>query len=544
MLAPHSDGAEVDVMDTKPVGTIIGTKGRPNTPSEFNFWIPQSERSVAIGTIVKVNDGMSEAYGIVEDMASYTEIDDALMHQLSRGGDPETTSPNKEQTTIVCRARTLKQDMDRPFREGLVYYPTLGELNGLFNLEGCRIPFGVFENTDGLSVPVMVNESYITGFEGAHVNISGMSGLGTKTSAFLFLLSSIFAHSRGSVACVLFNIKSDDLLYLDETNPGMDAVDRDIYKICKIRPAGFKARIFAPTDILERGNSLREDIEVFRWGYAEIARYIPSILKAGDPDQKEKLDTAYYDLARMSSEKGLTSFFNILEFMRDELLLDGRGWTDLIHGTYKATWGKLYNQMKGFDSKYFGLLTKYDDEVVELPYDELEDRSVWVVDIQKLGFYPRKLVFEKVISELVSRLEAKTLGVDKLIIFMDELNKYAPPSHSTDIASLKSRLIDISARGRSVGLSLFGAEQFKSKVDANILGNISTDIYGKTKEAELMDPLYNKFSKELKEKMRRFKKDDKLLDHELFDAPVFVKMPRPPCMLGSDRMRIAREVVV
>jgi DNA helicase HerA-like ATPase len=501
------------------------------------------ERSVAIGTIVKVSDGIGEAFGIVEDMASYTEIDDVLMHQLSRGGDPEVTSPNKEQSTIVCRARTLKQDMDRPFREGLVSYPTLDELNGIFNLEDCRIPFGVFENTDGLSVPVMVNENYLLGYEGAHVNISGMSGLGTKTSAFLFLLSSIFAHSRDRVACVLFNIKSDDLLYLDEQSRELEPPDRDIYRTCGIEAAGFNSRFFAPTDILERGNSLREDIETFRWGYSEIAGYIPSILKAGDPDQKEKLDTAFFDLARMSSERGLTSFSDILEFMREELLLDSKGWTDLVRGTYKATWGKLYNQVKGLDTKYFGLLTKYDDEVVELPYNEFEDRSVWVVDIQKLGFYPRKLVFEKVISELVSRLEAKTLGVDRLIIFMDELNKYAPPSHSTDIASLKAKLIDISARGRSIGLSLFGAEQFKSKVDSNIIGNISTDIYGKTKEAELMDPLYNKFSKEVKEKIRKFKKEDKLLDHELFDAPVFVKMPRPPCMLGSDRMKIAKEVV-
>jgi DNA helicase HerA-like ATPase len=526
-----------------PIGTIVGTRGRPNTPSEFNFWIPVDEQSVSIGTIVKVSDDTSESFGIVEDMASYSEIDDVLMHQLSRGGDPRVTSPSKEQSTIVCRARILKQDMDRPLREGLVFYPSLEELSALFNLEDCHVPFGVFENTDGNRVPVLVNESYITGFEGAHVNISGMSGLGTKTSAFLFLLSSMFAHSRDSVACVLFNIKSDDLLYLDETSPSIDAADRSIYKTCGISPVGFKSRFFAPTDILERGNSLRDDIEVFRWGYAEIAGYIPSILKAGDPDQKEKLDTAFYDLARMTSERGLTSFFDILEFMREELLLDGKGWTDLVRGTYKATWGKLYNQMKGLDSKYLGLVTKYDDEVVELPYGELEDRSVWVVDIQKLGFYPRKLVFEKVISELVTRLEAKTLGVDKLIIFMDELNKYAPPSHSTEIASLKAKLIDISARGRSIGLSLFGAEQFKSRVDANIIGNISTDIYGKTKEAELMDPLYNKFSREVKEKMRRFKKWDKLLDHELFDAPVFVKMPRPPCMLGSDRIKIAKEVV-
>jgi len=527
----------------KPIGTIVGTQGRPNTPSEFNFWIPAEEKTISIGSIVKVEDGLRTVFGIVEDMESYLEIDNALMHQLSRGGDPEVRAPNKEQSTIVCRARVLKQNKDRPFREGLVLYPTSDELNAIFNVEGCRIPFGMFENTNGSKVPIMVNESYLLGYEGAHVNISGMSGLGTKTSAFLFLLSSIFAHSEDSVACILFNIKSDDLLYIDEANPNLDTGDRGVYKICNVHPGGFNARFFAPSDILERGNSLREDIEIFRWGYQEIVEYIPSVLKAGDQDQKEKLDTAFYELKIMAGDRGLTSFSDILEFMRNELLLDSKGWTDLVRGTYKATWGKLYNQVKGLDAKYCGLITGFDDEVVELPYDELKDRSVWVIDIQKLGFYPRKLVFEKVISEFVSRLESKRLKVSKLILFMDELNKYAPPSHSPDIASLKAKLIDISARGRSIGLTLFGAEQFKSKIDSNILGNVSTDIYGKTKEAELIDPLYNKFSKELREKIRRFKKEDKLLDHELFDAPVFARMPRPPCMLGSDRLRIAKEVV-
>lgn len=530
-------------MNMKPLGTIVGTKGRPNTPSEFYFWIHAEEKTVSIGSVVKAEVGASAAFGMVEDMVSYLEIDDPLMHQLSRGGDPQVKAPNKEQSTIVCRARILKQDKDRPLRDGLVTYPTADELNEIFNSEDSKIPFGMFKNTDGSNVSVRINEEYLLGYEGAHVNISGMSGLGTKTSAFLFLLSSIFTHSEESVACVLFNIKSDDLLYIDNANPGLNTSDRDIYRICNIRPEGFKARFFAPSDILQRGASLRENIEVFRWGYQEISEYIPSILKAGDPDQKEKLDTAFYDLKRMATERGITSFSDILLFMRDELLLESCGWTELVKGTYKATWGKLYNQMKGLDSKYCGLITGFDDEVVGLPYDELTDRTVWVVDIQKLGFYPRKLVFEKVISEFVSRLESKSLKVGKLIFFMDELNKYAPPSHTPDIASLKAKLIDISARGRSIGLSLFGAEQFKSKVDPNIIGNVSTDIYGKTKEAELTSPLYNKFSKEIKEKMRRFKKDDKLLDHELFDAPVFVKMPRPPCMLGSGRLKIAREVV-
>jgi hypothetical protein len=518
----------------KAIGTVLGTRNKPNTPNEFHFWIPQDEESVAIGSMVKVS--REEVFGIVDKMESYSDVDDFLLHQLSRGGNPEIEAPNKEQSIIVCRARVLKQDADRPLREGLVYYPSKKELEGLFNVEGCSIPFGVFVNTDGAQIPVKVDERYLLGYEGAHVNISGMSGLGTKTSAFLFILSSVFAHSKDSVACIIFNIKGDDLLYVNE-NSVLTESDREEYKICGIEQKGFNARFFAPASV-SGVSSLRDDIEIFRWGYREIEEYIPSLLRAGDQDQKEKLDTAFYDLKRMARERGLASFSEILEFMRGELLPEEKGWADLIKGSYKATWGKLYNQMKGFENKYEGLITSYSNEVVELPYSEIKDREVWVVDIQQLSFYSRKLVFEKVISEFVERLESKRLKVNKLILFMDELNKYAPAQHSPDVASLKAKLIDISARGRSIGMSLFGAEQFKSKVEPNIIGNISTDIYGKTKEAELGEPIYKEFSEEIKGKIRRFKKEDKLLSHELHDAPIFIKMPRPPCMLGSDRIKL------
>jgi hypothetical protein len=365
-----------------------------------------------------------------------------------------------------------------------------------------------------------------------------MSGLGTKTSTFLFILSSIFAHSKERVACILFNIKSDDLLYIDEESPYLSESDLEIYEKCGIKPSGFNARFFAPSNALSQGDSLRSDIEIFRWGYREIRDYIPSLLKAGDQDQREKLDTAFYDLMRMAQQRNIVSFSQLLEFMERELLPPNKGGSELIHGSYKATWGKLYNQIKGLNSKYGGLITEYEDDVVELPYQELKDRQVWVIDIQQLGFYARKLVFEKVISEFERRLESKELKINKIILFMDELNKYAPSHNSIEVASLKAKLIDISARGRSIGFSLFGAEQFKSKVDQNIIGNVSTDVYGKTKESELMDPLYKIFSDEIKDKIRRFSKGDKLVEHELFDAPIFVKMPRPPCMLGSDKIRL------
>ena len=76
-----------------------------------------------------------------------------------------------------------------------------------------------------------------------------------------------------------------------------------------------------------------------------------------------------------------------------------------------------------------------------------------------------------------------TLGVKKVIVFVDELNKYA----STDSGNsyLKQTLLEISERGRYLGLILFSAQQFKSQVHKRIVGNCGTSIYGRMDMDEL-----------------------------------------------------------
>jgi hypothetical protein len=519
----------------KAIGLVGGIKEKPNTSDEFYFWIPLWEKSLAIGSIIKVVSGNRVVFGVIDGMQSYSDARDFIFFQLSRGGDPELTPPNKEQSIIVAKGQVLKQDIDRPLIDGRVYYPSIKELGSILTFEGCNIPLGTFSNTDGNVIPVMVDEKYLLGHEGAHLNISGMSGLGTKTSAFLFILNSILTHSNSRVACIMFNIKSDDLLHINKNSDILEETDDKIYSTCNVEPSGFEARFFAPPTVLNEANSLKKDCETFRWGYHEIKEFIPDLLNAGDQDKQDKLDTAYSTLLKMADYKGVQSFSDLLDFMQEEFVGNSKLGNELVCGSYTATWKKLYNQLQGMLSRKYGaLITGYQDEVLELPYQDLNHNDVWVIDLQKLGFYSRQLVFKKVISEFKSRLESKNIRVDKIILFMDELNKYAPSFHSTNVSSLKSMLIDVSARGRSIGFSLFGAEQFKSRIDSNILGNTCTDIYGKTKESELMDPIYKWISDDVKGKIKRLNKNDKLLDHELFEAPIFINLPRPPCKLGSD----------
>ena len=80
------------------------------------------------------------------------------------------------------------------------------------------IPVGVYA-LGGHESPVLLDADFLLGPEAAHLNITGVSGLATKTSAVEFLLSSIFqtfpAH-RGSIAAVCFNVKGPDLCFLDQ----------------------------------------------------------------------------------------------------------------------------------------------------------------------------------------------------------------------------------------------------------------------------------------------------------------------------------------
>src|SRR5581483_1292926 len=74
--------------------------------------------------------------------------------------------------------------------------------------------------------PVYLDVDFLDGTKGAHVNISGVSGVATKTSYATFVLYGLF-HSGvlGAEAintkALVFNVKGEDLLFLDHPNLGL-----------------------------------------------------------------------------------------------------------------------------------------------------------------------------------------------------------------------------------------------------------------------------------------------------------------------------------
>jgi hypothetical protein len=67
------------------------------------------------------------------------------------------------------------------------------------------------------------------------------------------------------------------------------------------------------------------------------------------------------------------------------------------------------------------------------------------MDIQMLNDRGQRPVFGRSMRALSNMLERGDLDLDAVIVFVDELNKFAPSGNTR--SPLKSRLIDITSKG-------------------------------------------------------------------------------------------------
>src|SRR5439155_425022 len=105
--------------------------------------------------------------------------------------------------------------------------------------------------------------------------------------------------------------------------------------------------------------------------------------------------------------------------------LEATGRSDMWRTHHIATIRKVRNRLANISTRCKGLVT--DDGLSnDLPWGEFQDRTVYVVDLANVDPLGQDLVFARVVSKLREHLERRDLGVDAVVVFVDELNKYAP----------------------------------------------------------------------------------------------------------------------
>ncbi len=274
------------------------------------------------------------------------------------------------------------------------------------------------------------------------------------------------------------------------------------------------------------------------WGLREVLDYHEVLLNRDDLDAKA---AAFIDFLtdrvvekEFRDEWGTThrvrTFSELERLFRaifDGLEASGRGDTWRTH--HIATIRKIRNRLLNISTRCKGLVTD-DGASEDLPFGTFEDRSIYVIDVSGMDQLAQDLVFTRVVSKLREHLERRDLGVDHVIVFADELNKYAPGDGPDTY--VRKMLLDISERGRYLGLVLFGAQQFRSQVHRRVVGNASTTMFGRMDMDELATPGYQVLSQATKIKLATLPKGELMLRHPHFTQPVFLRFPRPPVLTG------------
>ena len=150
------------------------------------------------------------------------------------------------------------------------------------------------------------------------------------------------------------------------------------------------------------------------------------------------------------------------------------------------------------------------------------DRNVNVVDLHALHDDAQRFVVGAVLDQVWS--EKQGCGREPLrFIVLDELNKYAPREGNSPI---KEILVDIAARGRSLGVILIGCQQNAAGVDGAIVDNAAIKIVGRLDAAHADE--YRFLSAELRQRATRFIPGTMVLDQPVVPAPIPIIFPFPP----------------
>jgi hypothetical protein len=164
--------------------------------------------------------------------------------------------------------------------------------------------------------------------------------------------------------------------------------------------------------------------------------------------------------------------------------------------------------------------------------NNLKAGQTMVVDIGSVNDFEKQWVFGDVLKAVEDKMTSGDTGeLKKIVIFVDELNKYAPSGASSPLIN---DIVDITARGGSLGVILFGAEQFASRINAQVYGNCANKAFGLTDATETSTDPYRAFPKEIKDRLSELQKGELILNVDFFGQPLRVKFPPPACRKQED----------
>jgi uncharacterized protein len=500
---------------------------------------PAAVPAGTVGRVAGTEDSTPLQFAVALDEASYLQLDDVVVtvrpipgigpvltsgivtqvrarHEgASFGSDVFLISdgvlPARVQEIAEVSTTRVEPEVYVPPRPGEIVRRATGAERAqalYFDQMTAKVPVG--RGRDG--APIYVNLEFLDGTRGAHVSISGISGVATKTSFALFLLHSIFnSGALGARAlnakALVFSVKGEDLLFLDQPNVRLDDDLRAAYADLGLPAAPFASAGFwappVPDDPAGRPHvtGRTSGVEAFWWTLAEFcARQLLPYAFADAEDERNQYTIVILQVAtrlrydavpygqtgavKIGDDVAAT-YEELVDIMIERLTDDATRpeWAGPVTGvgTVNAFIRRLRSSLRPLRA-----IIRADLASAARHSISTQDQQVTVVDLHNLHERAQRFVVGVVLAAETARKEDAGPG-GLLFTMIDELNKYAPREGTSPI---KDVLLDIAERGRSLGIILIGAQQTASEVERRIVSNSAIRVVGRLDSAEAGRPEY------------------------------------------------------
>jgi DNA helicase HerA-like ATPase len=555
----HSDESEAPA--APPCGRVLGTED--STPLEF--WV-----AVASGSVLQLDDVVAleralpegellRIYGVVTQVRARHEGAhfDSDVFLIEEGVLPAEVSESAQ----VLATRFEPEVFVPPLPGTPVRRAVGAERSEALFFDGMerRLPAGLSRDDE----PLYLNLDFLDGTRGAHVNISGISGVATKTSFALFLLYSIFTggalKNALNAKALVFSVKGEDLLFLDHANRRLDEDLRAAYATLGLTAAPFASVGFfappTPDDLTGRPHVVgrTSGVSAFWWTLAEFCagELLPYVFADAEDERNQYTMVIHQVAARLRREavatgqdgavtlegRLLRTYDDLIEVLSERLTDEDarRDWAGPVTGTgtVNAFLRRLRSSLKPLRSIVRGDLPSAGRRVVTT-----EGQQVTVIDLHNLPERAQRFVVGVVLAAETARKEAA--GADGLLFTMlDELNKYAPREGGSPI---KEVLLDIAERGRSLGIILIGAQQTASEVERRIVSNSSIKVVGRLDPAEAGRPEYGFLPPSQRARAVLAKPGTMFVSQPEIPVPLAVEFPFPAWATRESEMGAAPAV--
>jgi DNA helicase HerA-like ATPase len=551
------------IAESKLIGKTSSPEISPNTVDEFSFWITPGQIVNPFDFVSTEHVFNTRSVGVVKEMSAITDAQSHLSNFVSSEFGKLVEKPNTlridttvARVSVMANTGCVISDREEPLEINMpvgndqpVQFASIDEVCLALGTEKIemKIPAGLIEMSNGVSVPVMLDARYLLGPEAAHVNISGISGLATKTSYMMFLIQSIIQKvGKDKVALIVFNVKQQDLLHIDEKPADLTQRDLRLYEKLGIEPKPFEnVTYFLPRGVDGKPNSdfipIKHKVYAYELGdvyqsldllFSEVSD--PQFTIASIVDYIEESWPLRFHKDVIRGEKTVATSGQLVETWQD--LRQFEDYPKAVV-THSKSLGKFQRHLRRLTSSMIFSSSRGRAVYLSEEIASIQPGQVFVVDINRIGSDEEQaFIIGDVMRKINEMYGQKTEGIpDKIIILIDELNRYAQRRPS----AVSQKVIEIARTGRSRGTILFGAEQFKSAVNEQVHENSGTHVIGRTGASELSTEPYSFLDKQTKTNITRLGKGELVLVHAVFRQPIKIVFPKPSYL----RQEINREEV-